>query len=222
MSGPRRKAPNMEGASAKKAVYILIGAILLFLVVAGVLYFTVINKPRSVSVAELVGSWEDFNENGGTSYVGKTTIDFKADGTYTMNLGDQPGGGTYKVEGDTVICDPGDPLESRMKIVGGTLVQTSYGVTCKYRKVGSAPAQEASPSTNSMDPVAMKARYDQLQTGMTYNDVVRIMGEEPSRKDDKASDGTQSFVWQTFDGKNVVTVTFKDGKLSGRTRTYPL
>lgn len=135
IGGPGAVSYKAKGDSSGKMVYILIGAIVLVLLVVGVLYFTVMRKSGSGGVGGVVGQYELVNDSGNDT-IFHMIVDLKADGTYTITMkGSPPGSGVYKVEGGSVIMDPGESTEEKLKIEGDTLVQNSNGLRTEYKRI---------------------------------------------------------------------------------------
>lgn len=53
-------------------------------------------------------------------------------------------------------------------------------------------------------------QYQRLETGMSYERVVALLGDEGTAQDSSAAEGEGTYVWSNDDGSSI-TVTFRDG-----------
>jgi len=76
------------------------------------------------------------------------------------------------------------------------------------------------------DPVVSFVKFDQLQKGMTYEEIVEIVGEEGTVVSDSSTDEEQDgetkttvvFEWKNGDFSGM-RISFKDGKLFEKTQS---
>ena len=83
-----------------------------------------------------------------------------------------------------------------------------------------APTTAPSPS-NSYHPSVTLAGYNQIQTGMSYEEVVRILGSEgvEGARSESATLQIVIYQWKVERPIGFLTVTFQNGKLASKGQT---
>ena len=82
----------------------------------------------------------------------------------------------------------------------------------------SPPPSAASPATKPGTTIATLAKYGRVKNGMTYDQVVKIMGA-PSKKLGESSSGSihvAMYGWYGTDTFAVAVVSFTNGKVNGK------
>jgi predicted small lipoprotein YifL len=102
-----------------------------------------------------------------------------------------------------------------MKTFFGTIV----GISLVFTTIAGC-GSNAKPGTGASGTVVTKAKHDQLQTGMTYEQVTSVIGNPGEKAQDvvtPAGKGTL-YVWKNSDGSNMAGV-FQDNKLLSKSHT---
>ena len=112
-----------------------------------------------------------------------------------------------------------------MKNLLGLMVMVVVVLSCSFGKKNSntttnsnnANKTETSTATNGAG--LTRAKYEQLQFGMTYDEVVKILGG-PGEEAETYTAGSAKVVKYKWAGDNNarITATFSNGKLSFKTR----
>lgn len=101
-----------------------------------------------------------------------------------------------------------------------------YDSVCNYmRGLQATPISSGSVTASHSRPVevdtsATLAKYEQIEVGMTYEEVVKIMGTEGTQSTYVAVEGyeTAGYIWEDKELFGYLIVIFDNGKVSGKSQ----
>ncbi len=105
-------------------------------------------------------------------------------------------------------------LGACMAVIGEDVVEDPKPPSATESSSDSEPAKEPEKKEKKEDRTVTKEEYDKLKTGMSYKEVVKIIGFEGEEMSQNEVGGTKTvmYMWQNPDGSNM-NAMFQNDKL---------